>query len=132
MTDVECQTQLGQARSDLMQRYKRMVDVLLAQADLTNTNDMATLQAFVTTLVSNLPLHLAGCDVLRNSLSPYSHALAIGRFLFDVCRGDVHCRTNAAAITFVDCDDTLREELGSLTFRRSQYASVTTAADLGP
>ena len=54
MTDVDCQLQLGQARSDLMQRYKRIVDLRLAQADLINSNEMATLQAFLTTLVSNL------------------------------------------------------------------------------
>ncbi|KAK5740516.1 hypothetical protein LTR17_004553 [Elasticomyces elasticus] len=52
MTDEECQTRFVQARSDLMQQYRRTADVLLAQADLVNTNDLSTLQAFVTYLVS--------------------------------------------------------------------------------
>lgn len=51
LTEAECQNMFGQARPDLLQQYRRVVDVLVAQADLMNTNDMATLQAFVMTLV---------------------------------------------------------------------------------
>ncbi|KAK5123564.1 hypothetical protein LTR85_002602 [Meristemomyces frigidus] len=53
LSDQECQMRFGQARSDLLQQYRRVVDVLLAQADLMNTNDMATLQAFITTLIAS-------------------------------------------------------------------------------
>lgn len=54
MSDGECRSLLGMSRSDALQQYKRMVDVALAQADLMNTTDIATLQAFVTYLVSSI------------------------------------------------------------------------------
>ncbi|KAK4549322.1 hypothetical protein LTR36_006319 [Oleoguttula mirabilis] len=53
LSDGECQMQFSRARSDLLQQYRRVVDVLLAQADLMNTNDLATLQAFMTTLIAS-------------------------------------------------------------------------------
>ncbi|EMC99730.1 hypothetical protein BAUCODRAFT_119315 [Baudoinia panamericana UAMH 10762] len=52
MTDEQCRTQLGGARLDLLHKYRRTVDVALAQADLCNTTDLATLQAFAVYLVS--------------------------------------------------------------------------------
>ncbi|KAK5131231.1 hypothetical protein LTR08_001200 [Meristemomyces frigidus] len=60
ISDADCQSLLGHTRSDLMQRYRRTIDVLLAQADLMNTTDLATLQAFVTTLVRNGNYSLVG------------------------------------------------------------------------
>ena len=71
MTETECETQLGQTRADLMQQYRRMVNVLLAQADLTNTNDMATLQALVTYLVSIFFWLMARCGDICDSLLLY-------------------------------------------------------------
>ena len=52
MTDDECETRLGQGRTDLIQRYRRTADVRIAQVDVVNTNDLTTLQAFVAYLVS--------------------------------------------------------------------------------
>lgn len=51
MTDTACLAQFGQPRTDLLQQYRRIVDVMAAQADLINTNDLATLQAFTVFLV---------------------------------------------------------------------------------
>lgn len=51
MTETACQAQFGQSRTDLLQQYRRIVDVSAAQADLVNTNDLATMQAFTTCLV---------------------------------------------------------------------------------
>jgi len=55
ISDVECQARFGQPRADLKQQYRRAADVLLAQADLMSTRDLAVVQAFVTTLVG--PCH---------------------------------------------------------------------------
>lgn len=56
LTDNQCRSLFGQPRSDALQQTKRLVDVALSQADLMNTSDIATLQAFVTYLVrSALP-----------------------------------------------------------------------------
>lgn len=52
MSENQCRTLLGQSRPDALQQFKRMADVALAQADLMNTSDIATLQAFTTYLVS--------------------------------------------------------------------------------
>jgi len=54
--EEQCQAQFGQPRSALIQHYRRIVDVLLSQADVMNTNDLATLQALATTTVSLQPL----------------------------------------------------------------------------
>lgn len=51
-SDEECQRQLGQSREASMQQYRRMADVAMAQADLLNTNDLATLQALIFYMVS--------------------------------------------------------------------------------
>lgn len=51
MSEDECRTVLGQTRPDALQQYKRIADLALAQADLMNTTDLATLQAFTTYLV---------------------------------------------------------------------------------
>ncbi|KAK3110990.1 hypothetical protein LTR53_014179 [Teratosphaeriaceae sp. CCFEE 6253] len=53
LSEEECQSRFAQSRADLMQQYRRTADVLLAQADLVNTNDLATLQAFLTYLVAS-------------------------------------------------------------------------------
>lgn len=58
ISDEDCKMRFGQARSDLVQQYRRIVDVLLAQADVMNMNDMASLQAFLTTLVCRTMLHI--------------------------------------------------------------------------
>ena len=55
MTEGEFVSLLGQSRPDALQQFRRMVDVALAQADLMNTSDIATLQAFTTYLVRSLP-----------------------------------------------------------------------------
>ncbi|KAI7182580.1 hypothetical protein KC363_g8700 [Hortaea werneckii] len=53
ISDNECQVRFHQPRATLMQQYRRIVDVLLAQADVMNTSDLAVLQAFVTTLIAS-------------------------------------------------------------------------------
>ncbi|KAI6903070.1 hypothetical protein KC318_g631 [Hortaea werneckii] len=53
ISDNECQVRFHQTRATLMQQYRRIVDVLLAQADVMNTSDLAVLQAFVTTLIAS-------------------------------------------------------------------------------
>lgn len=45
------ETFVGQTRASLSEQYRRCVEVLLVQADLMNTTEMATLQAFATYLV---------------------------------------------------------------------------------
>ncbi|KAK1056851.1 hypothetical protein LTR74_014595 [Friedmanniomyces endolithicus] len=52
LTDEECEARLGQARTDLIQQYRRTADVRIAQVDVVNTNDLTTLQAFVAYLVA--------------------------------------------------------------------------------
>lgn len=52
MTETQCQMFFGQSRGDQLPYFRRMVDIALAQADLMNASDLATLQAFVTYLVS--------------------------------------------------------------------------------
>ncbi len=52
MSETQCQMMFGQARQDQMYQYKRLVDVALAQADLMVTNELVTLQAFTTYVVS--------------------------------------------------------------------------------
>ncbi|KAK4507397.1 hypothetical protein PRZ48_001132 [Zasmidium cellare] len=47
ISDAECFARFRFSRNDLLQLYRRHVDVALAQADLINTSDLATLQAFV-------------------------------------------------------------------------------------
>jgi hypothetical protein len=56
LSDDECQVTLGQGRRELMQQYRRATDVLLAQADLANTTDLATVQALLISLVSCIHL----------------------------------------------------------------------------
>lgn len=85
MSEGECQSLLGQARPDALQQYKRIADVALAQADLMNTTDLATLQAFATYLVSLnhflgpslLQLTVAGCISAHGSRP--AHVDANGR-----------------------------------------------------
>ncbi|KAF2210913.1 hypothetical protein CERZMDRAFT_69136 [Cercospora zeae-maydis SCOH1-5] len=47
LQDTDCYGRFGVARSDLLARFRRHCDVALAQADLINASDLATLQAAV-------------------------------------------------------------------------------------
>ncbi|KAM3415580.1 hypothetical protein BST61_g9101 [Cercospora zeina] len=47
LRDADCYERFGAARSDLLARFRRHCDVALAQADLINASDLATLQAAV-------------------------------------------------------------------------------------
>ncbi|KAF2161749.1 hypothetical protein M409DRAFT_27806 [Zasmidium cellare ATCC 36951] len=47
ISDAECFARFRQSRNELLHLYRRHVDVAMAQADLINTSDLATLQAFV-------------------------------------------------------------------------------------
>ena len=52
MSESECFAITGENKADALNHYRRLVGISLAQADLVNTTDFATLQAFVTYLVS--------------------------------------------------------------------------------
>ncbi|KAK4579941.1 hypothetical protein LTR86_000142 [Recurvomyces mirabilis] len=52
-TEKHCMDHYGQSRADMMNQYRRSVDVHLAQADLMNTTDLATLQALTIYLASS-------------------------------------------------------------------------------
>ena len=52
LSDSQCEMLFGQSRSDQLQQFRRLVDITLAQADLLNATDLATLQALVTYMVS--------------------------------------------------------------------------------
>lgn len=52
MSEQECLEITGQHQADALNHYRRLVGISLAQADLVNTTDFATLQAFVVYLVS--------------------------------------------------------------------------------
>lgn len=56
LSEPQCQMMFGQSRPDQLQQFRRLVDVSMAQADLMNTNDLATLQALTTYLVCKEPL----------------------------------------------------------------------------
>ena len=51
LSENQCQMMFAQSRGDQLHQFKRMADVALSQADLMNTTDLATLQAFTTYLV---------------------------------------------------------------------------------
>ena len=51
MSESECFAITGENKADALNHYRRLVGISLAQADLVNTTDFATLQAFVTYLV---------------------------------------------------------------------------------
>lgn len=65
LSENECHMLFGQSRSDQLLQFRRLVDVALAQADLMNTNDLATLQGLVTYMVGS-----ARCD-RRDILADY-------------------------------------------------------------
>lgn len=52
LTEPQCQMTFGQSRGDQLQLFRKAVDVAMAQADLMNTTDLATLQGFATYIVS--------------------------------------------------------------------------------
>lgn len=52
LSEAQCQMTFGKSRADQLQQFRRTVDVAMAQADLMNTNDLATLQGFTTYVVS--------------------------------------------------------------------------------
>ncbi len=52
LSDSQCQLLFGQSKRDQIIQYRKIVDIAMAQAQLMNTNDLATLQAFATYLVS--------------------------------------------------------------------------------
>jgi len=51
LSDLDCQARFGQRKLDLVQHYRRCVDVRLSQADLMNTTEMTTMHAFLAYLV---------------------------------------------------------------------------------
>ena len=55
LPERDCQAILGQTRGEALNHYKRLVGISLAQADMVNTTDMATVQALATYLVSPHP-----------------------------------------------------------------------------
>jgi hypothetical protein len=52
MTAEECLEITGEQRPDALNHYRRLVGISLAQADLVNTTELATLQAFITYLTA--------------------------------------------------------------------------------
>ncbi|KAM0723497.1 hypothetical protein Q7P37_000484 [Cladosporium fusiforme] len=52
LSSQDCFDITGETRTDALNHYKRLVGISLAQADLVNTNDMATLQAFTVYLTA--------------------------------------------------------------------------------
>lgn len=52
MSEQECLDIINMSKTDAINHYRRLVGISLAQADLVNTTDFATLQAFITYLVS--------------------------------------------------------------------------------
>ena len=57
LSENQSQMLFGQSRPDQLQQYRRMVEVAMAQADLMNTTDVATLQALATYIVSIILSH---------------------------------------------------------------------------
>ena len=53
LQDHITQSKFGQSRIDMLNHYRRLVGVSLAQADMINTTEIATLQALVTYLASS-------------------------------------------------------------------------------
>lgn len=53
LSEDQCRAFFGTSRPEALQQFKRIADVALAQADLMNSSDVATLQAFTTYLVSS-------------------------------------------------------------------------------
>ncbi|KAF2718020.1 hypothetical protein K431DRAFT_288068 [Polychaeton citri CBS 116435] len=47
ISDLECQQRYGLPRAQLLQQYRKLADVMLAQADLINTTEIATMQGFI-------------------------------------------------------------------------------------
>ena len=62
MSEGQCQRYFGQSRGDQIPYFKRLADIALAQADLMNASDLATLQGFVAYIVSS---NKTGFNVLR-------------------------------------------------------------------
>lgn len=52
MSESQCQMLFGQSRPEQLQQFRRLADVALAQADVMNATDLATLQALITYMVS--------------------------------------------------------------------------------
>lgn len=53
MSESECLEIIGEHKADAINHYRRLVGISLAQADLVNTTDFATLQAFITYLTAS-------------------------------------------------------------------------------
>lgn len=73
MSEQECLDITGETRTDALNHYKRLVGISLAQADLINTTDMATLQAFTTYLVSALLFSFRHRCLLTCLLDSFPH-----------------------------------------------------------
>lgn len=76
----ECLEITGETRVDALNHYKRLVGISLAQADLINTTDMATVQAFTTYLVispfpnsKHLSLLISSADSYANRRHHSAH-----------------------------------------------------------
>lgn len=54
MTEDECQAKCGKSLAQTSQEYRRMVDIALHNADVLNTNELATLQALMLYIVSSM------------------------------------------------------------------------------
>jgi hypothetical protein len=65
MSEEECLEVTGENKTDALNHYRRLVGISLAQADLVNTTDFATMQAFVTYLVSFPFLFILEPDALQ-------------------------------------------------------------------
>jgi hypothetical protein len=65
MSEEECLEVTGENKADALNHYRRLVGISLAQADLVNTTDFATMQAFVTYLVSFTFLFILEPDALQ-------------------------------------------------------------------
>ncbi|MCJ1383827.1 hypothetical protein MMC17_006941 [Xylographa soralifera] len=74
MSEIESQIRFGHSRQALLQQYLRYVQVLLVQADLMITTNMATLQALVIYLVS-----LRMTDMSRRTWTMAGLAVRIAR-----------------------------------------------------
>jgi hypothetical protein len=81
MTDQECLDITGEHQADALNHYRRLVGISLSQADLMNTTDFATLQAFVTYLVCISFVHTR----CAHTNICYHRQLHVPVIILDVC-----------------------------------------------
>ena len=134
MSESECFAITGENKTDALNHYRRLVGISLAQADLVNTTDFATLQAFVTYLVrisDPVPVRASLPNLLQTASRSSDHTRRMWTLLAMVVRIATAMNLHREPSKHCTYYSPFQRELRRRLWWRIRYIDVFSSIDRG-